>query len=281
MTLFVNERTNPTELGRTLFAGYLDGFSTITISSKKPILQGLRKAVITDVGRMMGFEVVEEKPENIVLQDFFSQTGLSIEKTLKRAHMISSNMQLDFAKAIKEGNLKLLHEMLAQEDEVDRLAFLIWRQLRCAIEDSSVLEVLKIPSYKIIEYYICCSRVERVADNFYRNAQELIAIPASMPVEGAVQILAEADKFSYGMHSGAMKAFFENDKKTANRLLEENDRFQSKKTEMMKKLLGVKKVEPMALTMLARYYDIANLGRDMAETVLDIQNEEHMVSVEI
>ncbi|MBM3229129.1 phosphate uptake regulator PhoU [Candidatus Parvarchaeota archaeon] len=281
MNLHIDTGSIPSELARTLLSGYLNGFDIVNMRSKKPFTHPIRKTVVDCVDRLIGYEIVDEKPEHMMIQDFFSQAGLSIEKTLKRSHMIASNMQQEFAAALEERQAYRLKEIMEQEDEVDRLTFLIQRQLRRAMEDSAMLEVLHLPAQKVIELYITCSRVERIADSFYRNAQELIDIPTSISSNGALSLLLEANRFTYEMHTQAMLAFYENDKKTANKLLDEHSAFMAKKTETMKRMLGFAKVEPLALTILTRYYDVANLGRDIAEIVLDIPHAQNFVDEKI
>ncbi len=261
---------SPIELGRTIMSAYLNGIGTMTITSKKQISGPQRKAVLAEVSRMMGFEVVEEKPDRIVLQDFFSHSNLSLQKTLRRSHMITCNMQSSFWNAISLGDKKALEGVLEMENEVDRLTFLIQRQLRNYRDNALPVESLGIVPSEISAYYVSCRRVERIADNLNKSAEEILQIGDSMPDEDVLPILSQANDTSFDLHSQAMKAFFEKDKALANSLIDKNKEFQNQKIALMRKLTGIKKVKSTSFILLTRYFEIANQGEDVCEVVLNV-----------
>ncbi|MFA5105644.1 MAG: PhoU domain-containing protein [Candidatus Micrarchaeia archaeon] len=258
------------ELGRSIMSLYLNGVGTIIVHSKKQISAAQRKTVLSEVSRMMGFEVVEEKPDRMVLQDFFSHSNLSLQKTLRRSHMITCNMQSSFWNAISLGDRKALEGVLEMENEVDRLTFLIQRQLRNYRAVAMPVESLGIVPSEVSAYYVGCRRVERIADNLNKSAEEIIQIADSMPSEEVLPILSGANDFSFDLHSQAMKAFFEGDKSLANSLIDRNKEFQKQKIAHLRKLIGLKSVKPTSFILFTRYYEIANLGEDICEVVLNV-----------
>ncbi len=264
----------PVELERSIMSHYLNGASTMNIVSRKQLPAEHRKTALAQITRMMGFEIVEEKPDRMVMQDFFSHANLSLQKTLKRSHMITCNMQSGFWNAISLGDRKGLEGVLDMENEVDRLTFLIQRQLRGFMGNSSSVETLGIVPSEISAYYVACRRVERIADNFNKSAEEILQITDSMPSESVLPILSEANDFAFEMHNLAMKSFFEKDKASANTLIDRNKKFQDEKISRMRKLMGIKGVKPTSFMLLTRYHDIANLGEDVCEVVLNLPMNE-------
>ncbi len=259
----------PVEMERKIMTFYLNGFGTISIVSKKLIPPEHRKTILAQISRMMGFEIVEEKPERMVMQDFFSHANLSLPKTLKRSHMIACNIQTTFWNAIKLGDIKSLENVLDMENEVDRLTFLIQRQLRGFMGNSSSTENMEITASEISAYYVACRRVERIADNISKSAEEMLLLPDSMPIEGVMPVLSEANDFSFNMHSKSMKAFFEKEKSDMNSLIDSNKAFQNQKINHLKKLFSIKGIKPTNYILLTRYHEIANLGEDICEIVLN------------
>lgn len=266
----IDEKTEWVDLERALVASYINGFGVIELASAKALPLDLRYKITNALKRMTGFELVDEKPEHMVLQDFFSDKEFSFEKILKRCHIISTRMQDELWLAMEEKDAQRLKATLELEHEIDRLSFLVKRQLRGAVSKSYRMESLNLKQNQLVEYYLVFEMEERISDRINDTSEELLNIPEAFPSKDALAILKEAHDFTLVQHKAALKAFFENDVRTANRLIDKTKEFHKNRTEMMKRLLSTKGPKSMSLILMARYGEIMRLSGDICEAVLDI-----------
>jgi len=162
---------DPEEIQRMILAKYIQGYRIIKIISKNRFTPEIRKKAVSEIDRLVGLEIVEEKNNELLVQDFFSREGFSIDKTLKRAHIITSRMHEDLIDGIKNKDKELLKSIDDRDDEVDRLRFLITRQLNLAINNSSYLADLGLNSSDCLNYGAVITAIEETADHIQRIAQ--------------------------------------------------------------------------------------------------------------
>lgn len=261
----MQDYSSESELRRIFLAAYVGGFDAIRLKSEKPISSQQRKAIVSEVDRLIGLEVIEESPEEILVQDFFSQKELSIEKTLKRAYMIASGMQEEAVKALVEGDAELAESVCKRDDEVDRLHFLILRQLNLALNSSSVLQALKIKANDCLYYSEVARCVEGIADSAFGIAENIGG--AKINGEGMKQI-AKASADVSKIHERSLKSFFSRDLAEANRLIDEAALLRKRIIDLAKKFQLSKEALRLgiALTNIAR---IVDYGEDIAEITID------------
>ncbi|MEM1515778.1 MAG: phosphate uptake regulator PhoU, partial [Candidatus Bathyarchaeia archaeon] len=129
-------------LSRDIISKYLLGYDIITIESKDRITPEQREIVKQTSSQLVGLEITEEDQSKIVMQCLLEPTALSPERILRREHLISSSMCKDSLIALLERDVHLARNVIARDNEVDRLYFLLVRVLRTIIQNPSLSEKL-------------------------------------------------------------------------------------------------------------------------------------------
>ncbi|MEM3031184.1 MAG: PhoU domain-containing protein [Candidatus Micrarchaeia archaeon] len=252
------------EVQRIFLAAYVSGYYTVRFRGTGTIPSELRKIIVGEVDRLIGLEVVEESPNEIVVQDFFSQRELSIEKTLKRAYMIASGMQEEAMRALASGDQELAESVRKRDDEVDRLRFLILRQVSLALKNSSLLRTLGLKATDCLDYVAVSRCVEGIADNAARIAGNVRKAKNA----AVIAQLGQASEEARRLHEAAFKAFFSRNLREANRVIEADHELEARLGVLAKRVQGAEDAFRLGSVMFS-IFRICDYGAEIAEIVMD------------
>ncbi len=143
---------------------YLLGFDEIRIVSKEPITNAQRDELKNVIKRFVALEVTEEDDYQIVLRCLIDPATLPVGTAMKRMNLIASRMIEDSLRAYFEGSKEGAEDVIQRDEEVDRLFFLIVRELRSAIQYPRVSEMMKITPVEAVDYRLAAQYLERIAD---------------------------------------------------------------------------------------------------------------------
>ena len=143
---------------------YLLGFDEIRIVSKEPITNEQRDELKRVIKRFVALEVIEEDDHQIVLRCLVDPTTLPVSTAMRRMNLITTRMIEDALNAYFEGIQKDAEEIIQRDDEVDRLFFLIVRELRSAVQYPRMSELMKITPVEALDYRLAAQYIERIAD---------------------------------------------------------------------------------------------------------------------
>jgi phosphate uptake regulator len=143
---------------------YLLGFDEIRIVSKDPITNEQRDELKRVIKRFVALEVTEEDDHQIILRCLVDPTTLPVSTAMRRMNLITSRMIEDALNAFFEGLQKDAEEIIQRDEEVDRLFFLIVRELRSAVQYPRMSELMKITPVEALDYRLAAQYIERIAD---------------------------------------------------------------------------------------------------------------------
>ncbi|MEM1586317.1 MAG: PhoU domain-containing protein [Candidatus Bathyarchaeia archaeon] len=161
-------------ISRNVISKYLLGYDVITIEAKDRITPEQREIIKQTSSQLVGLEIIEEDQSKIVMQCLLEPAALSPEKILRREHLITSSMCKDSVVALLERDIHLAKNVIARDNEVDRLYFLLVRVLRTIIQNPSLSESLSIYPIDCLDYRLVASLVELVADQSSQMAKYAI-----------------------------------------------------------------------------------------------------------
>lgn len=218
----------PSHLARAFLAKYLAGYKTVRILSSGKIPQATRAAIVAQVDRLIGFEITEETANSITAQDFFSHEGLSIEKTLRRAHLIARGMHVDAVDALLKHDAELADAVIARDDEADRLRFLIVRQLSLALNHSALLQAFGITAYDSVIFLRAARCLEDMADQATQIAAHSRSFKGKLPPDVArgIESLSAA---ALDAHTAAFGALFTKNMDAANSVIAKRAELEAKR----------------------------------------------------
>ena len=163
--LRISTISTPEALERQLIAHYLAGYEMIKIVFDVNESVKFREVVRNVMSCLIGVELMEETSEYILLEVLFDNRKMPTIKVLKRMHAICKSMLEDVARAIEDG-ISIKPEIAYREGEIDKLYFLVVRQLKCALQFHQISSKLGIENTRdCLGYRVIVKNIERIADH--------------------------------------------------------------------------------------------------------------------
>jgi phosphate uptake regulator len=147
---------------------YLLGFDEIRVVSSSPITSPQRLELKKMISRFVALEVTDEIEEGerheIVVRCLVDPSTLPVRKAMRRMNLIASRMLDDALKAYFEGSRESAEDIIQRDEEVDRLFFLIVRELRSAVQYPRISEMMSIAPVEALDLRLAAQYIERIAD---------------------------------------------------------------------------------------------------------------------
>ncbi|MDD1705591.1 MAG: AbrB/MazE/SpoVT family DNA-binding domain-containing protein [Methanoregulaceae archaeon] len=207
----VSATDEPTFLFRMLIGSYIAGYTTITISSKTRISAPVRM-VVRDFAQMtIGPEVVEETDTKIILKDLLNPVEMPFENTIKRMFVIVKNMHLDTMIALESRNRSLGDDVIARDNDVDRLHWLIARQTNIILKNASLARKMEVSTSKVVNTYIISRIIERIGDHAVRIAENTKKMPENQVDAEVLAAIKKANTLALSIFDKSIISFFNED----------------------------------------------------------------------
>jgi phosphate uptake regulator len=194
-----------------LLANILLGFDIIRVEGKEPISLEVRESVKRTASRLVGLEIVEEDYSKIVLQCLLEPSSFPPEKILRRGYSIVAGMHRDVVNALVDGDLSMAKSVIARDEEVNRLYFLLVRILRTIIQNPSLSEKLGVQPIECLDYRLVASLVETIGDECVRTAFKVSELKGAKLDEALKRLIVEFHALCFEAHENALKAFLAGD----------------------------------------------------------------------
>ena len=194
-------------LSREIIGKYLLGYDVIRVEAKDRIAMEQRAIVKEAVSRLVGLEIIEEDYTKIVMQCLLEPSALPPEKILRREHLIASSMYRDAVTALIKGEAQLAESVMARDNEVDRLYFLLVRILRTIIQNPSLSEKLGVYPIDCLDYRLTGSLVESVGDQSLQIAEHAVRLRGERLENEASRSLSNLHNVVHEAYKDAVTAF--------------------------------------------------------------------------
>jgi len=257
------------KLRRRFLSLYLAGYSSIRIFSKQRLSLECRKTVVDEARRLIGVEATEETPNSITVQDFFSHEGLSVESTLKRTHLLTSSLFEDLLNALAKNDRLLARNLAGRDDDIDRLRFLLLRQLGLALRDAALLHDLKLDASDCVSYAVVARDVEQIADRLSRIAKYFSDTPGSKNALKTQKRIGELSREAFELYKTAMESFLKKDTGKANEALDSKQSLYLHREEFEREMAKAGSVPFEYGGILDSIMGIAELSGEIAEVAID------------
>ena len=251
-------------LSREIIGKYLLGFDIITVEAKDRISFEVRNTVKNAVNRLIGLEIVDEDYSRIVMQCLLEPSSFPPEKILRRGYTIAAGMHRDVVTALVGGDINLAKSIIARDDEVNRLHFLLVRILRTIIQNPSLTEKLGVRPIECLDYRLVASLVEAIGDECVRVAMKTVELKGTKLDEDLKKSLVDFHLVCFEAHENALKAFLAGDMALA-----ENVRSTREKIEKMFAIIE-KTAKAQSLDVVAHVLAAASALRQIYEHSVDM-----------
>jgi len=198
-------------LDREIVEKYLLGYDIIRVEAKERISPTDRERVKQASSRLVGLEIVEEDYSKIVMQCLLEPSTFLPEKILRREYSIASGMHRDAVTALIEGDVHLAKNVIARDNEVNRLYFLLVRILRTVIQNPGLSEKLGILPINCLDYRLTASLVESIGDQSACIGEKAIKLGGAKLAENLSQLVLKFHTVAYESHENAINAVFSRD----------------------------------------------------------------------
>ncbi len=241
---------------RILISKYIQGAKKITIKSRSK--SSLDYIVNKFLELTIGFEVIEEKENEAILEDIISLPTLTFEKALRRMDTLVRSIVRE---SISEQ--KISKDYVAKkENEVDKFNIYIQRLFNQSLKDYSVLQLNKISTEEALAFLLVSRILERIADHgvrIYYIAEGNILKKDNLLkfVEQAIQILEQS-----------MEYYFKKDTDGANNLISRKDYFRIERNNLGGSIAGAEDDLKIA-EILEDAERIAFYSTDICELIID------------
>lgn len=198
-------------LDRKIIEKYLLGYDVIRVEAKERISPGDRERVKQASSGLIGLEIIEEDYSRIVLQSLLEPSAFPPEKILRREYSIASGMHRDAVTALIEGGVHLAKNVIARDNEVNRLYFLLVRILRTVIQNPGLSEKLEILPIDCLDYRLTASLVEAIGDQSAQIAEKVIRLGGAKITKELSRLILKFSRSVHEAHENALRALFSRD----------------------------------------------------------------------
>lgn len=258
----------PEGLERQIRANYLAGADTIVIDLGRRMTPAMREQVKTDIHKLIGLEIVEEEANSMTIQCLLQPTSMPVKSTLKRAYTLAASMHKEAEQALADGDVELAESVSRRDDEVDRLYFLMVRQLRLALRNPSVAEKLGVGPAECLDLRMAAKYVETIADYSGAVADSVPKLSRREVDRDIMEALSELSGEAYRIHEEAAQALFKQDVRLAEGVMMKSAKLAEGLVSINELLMSKQPKITALLDSIAMYfYQIGSHGIDLAELV--------------
>lgn len=262
-------------LERILIAFYLVGYDTIKIKVDRKDHLAYREIIRNIMDYLIGVEIVEDTNEAMTLEIMLDYKRMNTMQILQRMFSIDRSMLLDLGKALKNMDVGLAKDIIAREKEIDRLYFLVVRQLKSAVEYQQIAEKLGIESQRdCLGYRIVVKVLERIADHIENIAKSYIRL-FEIQKETQLDEFIDITEDIVATFEKSVQALFTRNGEMAEMVFHELKTVEKSHSDISKRLFEIEDIQSAILekTMLDSFGRIASYSGDIAEVAINMSTE--------
>jgi len=259
-------------LARIIIANYLVGYDTLKIKLDRKDNLLYREAVRNILDYLIGIEIVEDTDDSIILEIMVDYKRMMTMQLLQRMFAINRSMLLDLGKALGTSDLGLAKDVIVREREIDRLYFLVVRQLKSAVEHQQIAEKLGIKYQRdCLGYRIIVKVLERIADHIENIATSYIRLCGKQK-ELKLDEFIKLNNSTIAIFEKSVDSLFSRNISLAEKIFQELKEVKKSHSDISNRLLQPENIQSAILqkTMLDSLGRIASYSADIAEIAINM-----------
>lgn len=259
-------------LARIIISNYLVGYDTLKIKLDRKDNLLYRESVRNILDYLIGIEIVEDTDNSIILEIMVDYKRMMTMQLLQRMFAINRSMLLDLGKALETCDIGLAKDVIVREQEVDRLYFLVVRQLKSAVEHQQIAEKLGIKYQRdCLGYRIIVKVLERIADHIENIATSYIKLYETQK-ELKLDEFIRLNISTIAIFEKSVDSLFSRNISLAEKIFQELKEAKKTHFEISNRLLQPENIQSAILqkTMLDSLGRIASYSGDIAEIAINM-----------
>jgi len=161
-------------IDRRILSYYLLGYHTINVISDQKFTEEERQKILNTTKNLIGLEIVEETMNSITLHNLINDASINPIKLLLRLNAITSTMYVEIIKGFYDEDETLIKQVIDRDNEVDRLYFLMVRQIRSLLQNETILNKLNLTYTDCLDLRIAGLILEKIGDESVKIAEYLL-----------------------------------------------------------------------------------------------------------
>ena len=222
-TIDADQWSGPESLTRLITGDYIVGCNTIKVRSRDEISPGQLQEIHEAVRGLTGLTIVNQGPRFVTIENFVEPTRFPIDGLLRRLHYLTSRMEKLVLGVLAGEAAGRIEEAARMEIEVDRLYWLVVRQLLLAAQNRSIAAKVGVTEPRhLLGNRVVAVTLENVGDRWEEMAAEIapsLRSRRSPPKESSKTVGALKAKLEKIIEL-TMTSFFASDLQKANESLD-------------------------------------------------------------
>src|SRR5487761_984666 len=218
--IVITPNENDDEILRKFIAYYISGFDIVRFQFKthSPEVRSKLKGHIRD--KLIGVEIVEETSDSLLAQCLHGHVDLPLKKAISRMAILTSSMQLDSVNSLCLSDVDIAKEIVERDDEVDRFAHFIARQLNLAVHNRMMIQEIGLSTAQdCLNYRLMVKSIERIADHAVQIARSTLMLDKRRIPQPLIERIQTLSKLSGETFDNAMRSVNTRNGKLANETL--------------------------------------------------------------
>lgn len=269
--IFVEDGEDGTHVLRKLIGLYISGHDEIIVRSRGRISPEIRKAVRDFTRRVIGSEVVEETSNSVSIQDVADYSQMDMRRILRRMHLMSKSMHIDAMEAMSGGSSELASDVVARDDEVDRLYWFMAKQQSMIVRDSAVARRMNLGAFEASFYLAAAKALERIADHGARIAYSAIALSNEKMPDKLLKELQSYGTRILSTLDRSVDSLLKLDLKAANEVADDADELRKTGESLIQHIMDHKVRFAVPIARVVESLERAGMySADIAETAINL-----------
>ena len=222
-------------LSRILVGNYILGRDIIRINSKTRLQSDYLEAIRNTIKGFMGIAIMEETPNQVILQSSIDITKFPIHTLIRRLFIIASTMYQEAVDAFLKYETGLAKDTINRQVEANTMFNVIIRLLDSAQRDKDIANRIEIQNpIQILWYRVAAQCLSRIASWSEKIAAKVIALEPGRELIGE-RLIAEIQALSdnaYSVVEQAINSLFSRDIEVANQAIENYTNLQGTEEEI-------------------------------------------------
>ena len=221
ITLVIKQEEDESFIARKIIACYLNGYGAIELVSSR-FFSSRQQRAIKKVATSLKMSIMEANPKRIYLETLLDESKVSVDRTLRRIHMIVLSMCQGIGDVMKEWDMGLARSIYTLDDEVDQFTFLLLRLFRMCVEDPMLMSQVGIKAGDCLDFRILALKLEHIADCSADIAWRLLMLDSMdqrLP-EHLLEFLIKKQALACKTYEESMRAFFSLNTELADRIID-------------------------------------------------------------
>lgn len=165
ITIEVDASTDTEFLYRKLIGAYIAGHDSIILTSKEDIPGFIAEVASSFTQTSIGLEIMDESERSIVIKDLMYPGEIKPSKSVERMKVLTRNMINDVITSAEKGTVGTLTSMNDRDREVDRINWLISRQMNMHMTDLTLSSKTEMTLCEITSCNLVSRCIERIGDH--------------------------------------------------------------------------------------------------------------------